>query len=89
MSAHDDGDGADEVAEFAALLRALKAPTAWGYGSPARRLGMNYLDAAPEQQATERRERETRQRPASPAVDRGLYEWGLALNLSSHEVGYG
>lgn len=41
MSAHDDGDGADEVAEFAALLRALKEPTARGYGSPARRLGMN------------------------------------------------
>nr|WP_055614546.1 hypothetical protein [Streptomyces phaeochromogenes] len=34
MSAHDDGDGADEVAEFAALLRALKEPTARGYGSP-------------------------------------------------------
>ncbi|WP_406490204.1 hypothetical protein [Streptomyces phaeochromogenes] len=41
MSAHDDGDGADEVAEFAALLRALKERTARSYGPPARRLGMN------------------------------------------------
>ncbi|WP_153182770.1 helix-turn-helix transcriptional regulator, partial [Streptomyces sp. E2N166] len=41
MSAQDDGDGIDEVAEFAALLRALKERTDRSYGSLARRLGMN------------------------------------------------
>ena len=45
MSAHQDGngdgDGADEVAEFAALLMALKEPTARSYGPLTRRLGMN------------------------------------------------
>ncbi|MFH8239056.1 helix-turn-helix domain-containing protein [Streptomyces sp. NPDC018321] len=41
VSAQDDGDGIDEVAEFAALLRALKERTDRSYGSLARRLGMN------------------------------------------------
>ncbi|MFB6555420.1 helix-turn-helix domain-containing protein [Streptomyces sp. NPDC056405] len=41
MPAQDDGDGIDEVAEFAALLRALKEGTDRSYGSLARRLGMN------------------------------------------------
>ncbi|WP_238696822.1 helix-turn-helix transcriptional regulator [Streptomyces sp. E5N298] len=41
MSAQEDGDGIDEVAEFAALLRALKERTDRSYGSLARRLGMN------------------------------------------------
>ncbi|MEU9593817.1 helix-turn-helix transcriptional regulator [Streptomyces sp. NPDC048193] len=41
MSAQDDGDGSDEVARFAALLRALKERTDRSYGSLARRLGMN------------------------------------------------
>lgn len=41
MSAQDDGDGIDAVAEFAALLRALKERTDRSYGSLARRLGMN------------------------------------------------
>ncbi|WP_185923544.1 transcriptional regulator [Streptomyces sp. WAC05374] len=43
MSAQDDGggDGVDAVAEFAALLRALKERTDRSYGSLARRLGMN------------------------------------------------
>ncbi|MET8687341.1 helix-turn-helix domain-containing protein [Streptomyces sp. NPDC004732] len=51
MSAQDDGggsgdgdgigDGIDEVAEFAALLTALKERTDRSYGSLARRLGMN------------------------------------------------
>ncbi|MDG4859877.1 helix-turn-helix domain-containing protein [Streptomyces sp. T-3] len=41
MSAQDDGDGIDEVAKFAALLRALKERTDRSYGSLARRLGMN------------------------------------------------
>ncbi|MEU1870150.1 helix-turn-helix domain-containing protein [Streptomyces sp. NPDC019793] len=41
MSAREDGDGIDEVAEFAALLRALKERTDRSYGSLARRLGMN------------------------------------------------
>ncbi|MEU6841632.1 helix-turn-helix domain-containing protein [Streptomyces sp. NPDC046716] len=41
MSAQDDGDGIDEVAEFAALLRSLKERTDRSYGSLARRLGMN------------------------------------------------
>ncbi|MEU3899139.1 helix-turn-helix transcriptional regulator [Streptomyces sp. NPDC045251] len=41
VSAQDDGDGVDEVAEFAALLRALKERTDRSYGSLARRLGMN------------------------------------------------
>ncbi|MFG3250361.1 helix-turn-helix domain-containing protein [Streptomyces sp. NPDC048187] len=41
MSARDDGDGIDEVAEFAALLRSLKERTDRSYGSLARRLGMN------------------------------------------------
>ncbi|MEU6105333.1 helix-turn-helix domain-containing protein [Streptomyces flaveolus] len=41
VSARDDGDGIDEVAEFAALLRALKERTDRSYGSLARRLGMN------------------------------------------------
>ncbi|MFF9870063.1 helix-turn-helix domain-containing protein [Streptomyces sp. NPDC013953] len=41
MSAQDDGDGIDEVAQFAALLRALKERTDRSYGSLARRLGMN------------------------------------------------
>ncbi|WP_157868870.1 helix-turn-helix domain-containing protein, partial [Streptomyces atriruber] len=41
MSAQDDGDGVDEVAEFAALLRAQKERTDRSYGSLARRLGMN------------------------------------------------
>ncbi|MEL3944687.1 helix-turn-helix domain-containing protein [Streptomyces sp. LNU-CPARS28] len=41
MSAQDDGDGIDAVAEFAALLRELKERTDRSYGSLARRLGMN------------------------------------------------
>ncbi|MGI5396826.1 helix-turn-helix domain-containing protein [Streptomyces sp. CA-251251] len=41
MSAQDGGDGIDAVAEFAALLRALKERTDRSYGSLARRLGMN------------------------------------------------
>ncbi|WP_395571889.1 helix-turn-helix domain-containing protein [Streptomyces sp. BK79] len=41
VSAQDDGDGIDEVAGFAALLRALKEGTDRSYGSLARRLGMN------------------------------------------------
>lgn len=41
MSAQDDGDGVDDVAGFAALLRALKERTDRSYGSLARRLGMN------------------------------------------------
>ncbi|MGW7280297.1 helix-turn-helix domain-containing protein [Streptomyces sp. NPDC054844] len=41
VSAQDDGDGIDEVAEFAVLLRALKEHTDRSYGSLARRLGMN------------------------------------------------
>ncbi|WP_328707634.1 helix-turn-helix domain-containing protein [Streptomyces mesophilus] len=41
MAAQGDGDGIDEVAEFAALLRALKERTDRSYGSLARRLGMN------------------------------------------------
>ncbi|GAA2334462.1 helix-turn-helix domain-containing protein [Streptomyces kunmingensis] len=41
MSAQDNGDGVDEVAGFAALLRALKERTDRSYGSLARRLGMN------------------------------------------------
>ncbi|MFB7655091.1 MULTISPECIES: helix-turn-helix domain-containing protein [unclassified Streptomyces] len=42
MSAQDDGGGSGgEVAEFAALLRALKERTDRSYGSLARRLGMN------------------------------------------------
>ncbi|PPS91414.1 transcriptional regulator [Streptomyces sp. MH60] len=41
MSAQEDGDGIDEVAGFAALLRALKERTDRSYGSLARRLGMN------------------------------------------------
>ncbi|MFF0739098.1 helix-turn-helix domain-containing protein [Streptomyces sp. NPDC004111] len=41
MSAQDDGDGIDEVAEFAALLRELKEGTDRSYGALARRLGMN------------------------------------------------
>ncbi|MFE9703159.1 helix-turn-helix domain-containing protein [Streptomyces sp. NPDC005930] len=41
MSAQEDGDGIDDVAEFAALLRALKERTDRSYGSLARRLGMN------------------------------------------------
>jgi hypothetical protein len=42
VSAQEDGDGiGDEVAEFAALLRALKEHTDRSYGSLARRLGMN------------------------------------------------
>ncbi|WP_031079834.1 transcriptional regulator [Streptomyces sp. NRRL S-118] len=41
MSAQGDGDGIDEVAQFAALLRALKERTDRSYGSLARRLGMN------------------------------------------------
>ncbi|MFI7392719.1 transcriptional regulator [Streptomyces tendae] len=41
MTAQDDGDGIDAVAEFAALLRALKERTDRSYGSLARRLGMN------------------------------------------------
>ncbi|MFD0415775.1 helix-turn-helix domain-containing protein [Streptomyces sp. NPDC127108] len=44
VSAQDDdggGDGIDKVAEFAALLRALKERTDRSYGSLARRLGMN------------------------------------------------
>ncbi|MFJ8192103.1 helix-turn-helix domain-containing protein [Streptomyces sp. NPDC096094] len=41
MSAQDDGDDTDEVAEFATLLRALKERTDRSYGSLARRLGMN------------------------------------------------
>lgn len=41
MSAQDDGSGVDEVATFAALLRALKERTDRSYGSLARRLGMN------------------------------------------------
>ncbi|MEW2265428.1 helix-turn-helix domain-containing protein [Streptomyces sp. NPDC047853] len=44
MSAQDGGDGYDSidaVAEFAALLRALKERTDRSYGSLARRLGMN------------------------------------------------
>ncbi|AXL91783.1 transcriptional regulator [Streptomyces sp. CB09001] len=41
VPAQDDGDGIDEVAEFAALLRALKERTDRSYGSLARRLGMN------------------------------------------------
>ncbi|WP_306332820.1 helix-turn-helix domain-containing protein [Streptomyces sp. KL118A] len=41
MSAQDDGDGVDEVAEFAALLREQKERTDRSYGSLARRLGMN------------------------------------------------
>ncbi|GAA2491093.1 helix-turn-helix domain-containing protein [Streptomyces gobitricini] len=41
MSAQDDGDGIDEVTEFAALLRALKERTDRSYGALARRLGMN------------------------------------------------
>ncbi|WP_307813247.1 helix-turn-helix domain-containing protein [Streptomyces sp. N35] len=41
MSAQGEGDGIDEVAEFAALLRALKERTDRSYGSLARRLGMN------------------------------------------------
>ncbi|MFF3641117.1 helix-turn-helix domain-containing protein [Streptomyces sp. NPDC002564] len=41
VSAQDEGDGVDEVAEFAALLRALKERTDRSYGSLARRLGMN------------------------------------------------
>ncbi|MFF8289012.1 helix-turn-helix domain-containing protein [Streptomyces sp. NPDC016309] len=41
MAVRDDGDGIDEVAEFAALLRALKERTDRSYGSLARRLGMN------------------------------------------------
>ncbi|MEU6822642.1 helix-turn-helix transcriptional regulator [Streptomyces atriruber] len=43
MSAQDDGNdnGVDEVAEFAALLRAQKERTDRSYGSLARRLGMN------------------------------------------------
>ncbi|MCF3122099.1 helix-turn-helix domain-containing protein [Streptomyces arenae] len=41
MSAQHDGDGVDEVAEFATLLRALKEGTDRSYGSLARRLGMN------------------------------------------------
>ncbi|WP_432101464.1 helix-turn-helix domain-containing protein [Streptomyces sp. WAC 04229] len=41
MSAHDGGGSGGEVAEFAALLRALKERTDRSYGSLARRLGMN------------------------------------------------
>ncbi|MFD3377368.1 MULTISPECIES: hypothetical protein [unclassified Streptomyces] len=41
MSAHNDGDGIHEVAEFAAPLRALKEHTDRSHGSPARRPGMN------------------------------------------------
>ncbi|MFD6437819.1 helix-turn-helix domain-containing protein [Streptomyces venezuelae] len=41
MSAQDDGDGIDEVAEFAALLTELKERTDRSYGSLARRLDMN------------------------------------------------
>ncbi|MER6164398.1 helix-turn-helix domain-containing protein [Streptomyces violaceorubidus] len=41
MSAQEDGDGIDEVAGFAALLRELKERTDRSYGSLARRLGMN------------------------------------------------
>ncbi|WP_440581928.1 helix-turn-helix domain-containing protein, partial [Streptomyces flavofungini] len=41
VSAQDDGDGIDDVARFAALLRALKERTDRSYGSLARRLGMN------------------------------------------------
>ncbi|MGW5782866.1 helix-turn-helix domain-containing protein [Streptomyces sp. NPDC003757] len=41
VSAQEDGDGIDDVAEFAALLRALKEGTDRSYGSLARRLGMN------------------------------------------------
>ncbi|WP_443334812.1 helix-turn-helix domain-containing protein [Streptomyces sp. CCNWLW230] len=41
VSAQDDGDGIDEVAEFAVLLRTLKEHTDRSYGSLARRLGMN------------------------------------------------
>ncbi|MFE0207348.1 helix-turn-helix domain-containing protein [Streptomyces sp. NPDC058985] len=41
MSARDDGGGSGDVAEFAALLRALKERTDRSYGSLARRLGMN------------------------------------------------
>ncbi|MFC7817056.1 helix-turn-helix domain-containing protein [Streptomyces sp. NPDC057367] len=41
VPAQDGGDGVDEVAEFAALLRALKERTDRSYGSLARRLGMN------------------------------------------------
>ncbi|MGI3198685.1 hypothetical protein ACRJ4W_08845 [Streptomyces sp. GLT-R25] len=75
MSAHEDGDGTDEVAEFAALLlMALKEPTARSYGPLTHRLGMNTSTPLPERQATKRREQETRQRLASPAVDRGPYE---------------
>ncbi|WP_237552357.1 helix-turn-helix transcriptional regulator, partial [Streptomyces sp. SID5789] len=41
VSAHDGGGSGGEVAEFAALLRALKERTDRSYGSLARRLGMN------------------------------------------------
>ncbi|MFD8201465.1 helix-turn-helix domain-containing protein [Streptomyces sp. NPDC059701] len=41
VTAQGDGDGIDEVAEFAALLRTLKERTDRSYGSLARRLDMN------------------------------------------------
>ncbi|MET8817990.1 helix-turn-helix domain-containing protein [Streptomyces rochei] len=41
VPAQNDGDGTDEVAEFAEQLRSLKERTDRSYGSLARRLGMN------------------------------------------------
>ncbi|MBU8553809.1 helix-turn-helix domain-containing protein [Streptomyces sp. Babs14] len=41
VPAQKDGDGTDEVAEFAEQLRSLKERTDRSYGSLARRLGMN------------------------------------------------